>query len=91
MCHLVIVVALLVFTGLDVVFVQVLDTLAAALTFVVLAYLILLILSGEAGSFPEEPGNDHGLPALGDDVGQPVHLFEVGYLGQENHLIGSDV
>ena len=62
MRHLIIAVALLVFVGLDVVFVQFSDTPAAALTFAVLAYLILLILSGAAGGFAEETGNDNGLP-----------------------------
>ncbi len=63
MRHLIIAVALVVFTGLDVVFVHFSDTPEAALTFAVLAYLILLILSGAAGGFAVEPGNDNGLPS----------------------------
>ena len=51
MRHLMIAVALLAFAGLDVIFVEFSDTPSAALTFAVLAYLILLLLSGTAGSF----------------------------------------
>lgn len=51
MRHLMIAVALLAFAGLDVIFVEFSDTPSAALTFAVLAYLILLLLSGAAGSF----------------------------------------
>ena len=54
MSHLMIAVALLVFAGLDVVFVKFSDTPSAALVFAVLAYLILLILSGSAGGFVDE-------------------------------------
>ena len=57
MSHLMIAVALLVFAGLDVVFVKFSDTPSAALVFAVLAYLILLILSGSAGSFVDESEN----------------------------------
>lgn len=51
MGHLLIAVALLVFAGLDVVFVRFSDTPTAALTFAILAYLVLLLLSGTAGGF----------------------------------------
>ena len=54
MRHLMIAVALLAFAGLDVIFVEFSDTPAAALTFAVLAYLILLLLSGTAGSFGDK-------------------------------------
>lgn len=54
MPHLMIAVSLLVFAGLDVVFVTFSDTPAAALTFAVLSFLILLILTGSAGSFVGE-------------------------------------
>ena len=57
MSHLMIAVALLVFAGLDVVFVKFSDTPSAALVFAVLAYLILLILSGSAGGFVDESEN----------------------------------
>ena len=43
---------------------------AAALIFAVLAYLILLILSGAAGGFAEESGNDNGLPSPPGAVAQ---------------------
>ena len=46
--------ALLAFAGLDVVFVEFSDTPAAALTFAVMSYMILLLLSGSAGSFGDE-------------------------------------
>jgi len=52
--HLMIATALLAFAGLDVVFVEFSDTPAAALTFAVLSYMILLLLSGSAGSFGDE-------------------------------------
>ena len=42
--------ALLAFAGLDVVFVEPSDTPAAALTFAVLSYMILLLLSGSTGA-----------------------------------------
>ena len=54
MRHLIIAIALLSFAGLDVIFIEFSDTPDAALTFAVLAYLILLLLSGTAGSFGEE-------------------------------------
>ena len=57
MGHLMIAVALLAFAGLDLVFVRFSDTPAAALTFAVLSFLILLILSGSAGSFLRGPVN----------------------------------
>ena len=57
MRHLIVGVALLAFAGLDVVFVEFSDTPSAALTFAVLSYLILLILSGAAGSIEDEPEN----------------------------------
>ena len=57
MGHLMIAVALLAFAGLDLVFVRFSDTPAAALTFAVLSFLILLILSGAAGSFMDGSGN----------------------------------
>ena len=54
MSHLMIAVSLLVFTGLDVVFVKFSDTPTAALVFAVLSYSILLILSGSAGAFVDQ-------------------------------------
>ena len=54
MRHVMIAVALLTFAGLDVIFVEFSDTPSAALTFAVLAYLILLLLSGTAGSFGDK-------------------------------------
>ncbi len=53
MRHLIVAAALLAFAGLDVVFVEFSETSSAALTFAVLSYLILLILSGAAGSLDE--------------------------------------
>ena len=72
MHHLMIAVALLVFAGLDLVFVRFSDTPAAALTFAVLAFLILLILSGSAGSFVDR---------LGDNTASLSRLSGPGRLG----------
>ena len=47
-------IALLAFAGLDVIFIEFSDTPDAALTFAVLAYLILLLLSSTAGRLREE-------------------------------------
>jgi hypothetical protein len=48
-------IALMAFAALDVIFVEFSDTSAAALTFAVTAFLVLLLLSGSAGSFYREP------------------------------------
>ena len=87
MHHLLIAVALVVFAGLAVVFVQVSDTPTAALTFAVLAYLVLLLLSGAAGGYTFDlrdyaahPGLKSGAPRLGPLVaprwqGLPVRVL----------------
>lgn len=54
MRHLILAVGLLLFAGLDVVFVNFSDAPAAALTFAVMSYMILLILSSTAGSYSTE-------------------------------------
>ena len=56
MRHLIIGSALLLFVALDVVFVEFSETPSAALVFSVLSYLILLLLSGAAGGFPQRSG-----------------------------------
>ena len=61
MRHLIIAVALLVFAGLDVVFVEFSDTPDAALTFAVMSYLVLLLLSGAAGGYGHEPDSSRSL------------------------------
>jgi hypothetical protein len=48
-------IALPSFAALDVIFVEFSDTPAAALTFAVMSFLVLLLLSGSAGSFGPEP------------------------------------
>jgi hypothetical protein len=53
--HLLIAIALLAFAALDVIFVEFSDTPAAALTFAAMSFLVLLLLSGSAGSFGREP------------------------------------
>lgn len=55
MHHLMIAVALLALVVLDVTFVRFSDTASAALTFAVLSYTILLLLSASAGTFVDEP------------------------------------
>ena len=86
MGHLLIAVALLVFAGLDVVFVRFSDTPTAALTFAVLAYLVLLLLSGAAGGYTSDFRNyaaylaPLGAPKLGPlralgRQGLPVRVF----------------
>ena len=55
MRHLIIAAALLAFAGLDVAFVEFSDTPTAALMFAFLAFVILLVLSGAAGGYAEEP------------------------------------
>ena len=70
MSHLIIAVSLLVFAGLGVVFVKFSETPDAALTFAVLSYLILLVLTGSAGSFmdgSENRANPPG-PLLGPNL-----------------------
>ncbi len=59
--------ALLVFAALYVIFVEFSNTSAAALTFAVTAFLVLLLLSGTAGSFVSEPQDYTGFfrPVLG--------------------------
>ena len=56
MRHLIIGSALLLFVALDVIFVEFSETPSAALVFSVLSYLILLLLSGAAGGFPQRSG-----------------------------------
>ena len=51
MHHLLIAVALLATVGLDLIFVSFSDEASAALTFALLSYFILLLLSGSAGSY----------------------------------------
>ena len=56
MHHLLIAVALLAAVGLDLIFVTFSDEPSAALTFALLSYFIMLLLSGSAGSYvPEMP------------------------------------
>ena len=64
MHHLLIAVALLSLVGLDLIFVSFSDTSSAALTFAVLSYVILLLLSVSAGTLvqqPEDSGASLGL------------------------------
>ena len=68
MQHLLIATALFTFAGLDVIFVEFSDTPSAALIFAVLSYLILLLLTGTAGSFGYELEDYTGL--LGPLMGQ---------------------
>ena len=65
MRHLIIAAALLAFAGLDVVFVEFSDTPTAALMFALLSFLILLILSGAAGGYSDQP--DSGNPGSATD------------------------
>ena len=58
MHHLLIAVALLSLVGLDLIFVSFSDTPSAALTFAVLSYVILLLLSVSAGSLVQPPGDN---------------------------------
>ena len=51
MHHLMLAIALLAFAALDVIFVEFSDTPEAALTFAAMSFLVLLLLSGSAGSF----------------------------------------
>ena len=60
MHHMLIALALLTLVGLDLIFVSYSDTSAAALTFAVLSYVILLLLSVSAGGFAQ-PDEDHAL------------------------------
>ncbi len=56
MHHLLIAVALLAAVGLDLIFVTCSDEPSAALTFALLSYFIMLLLSGSAGSYvPDMP------------------------------------
>ena len=55
MHHLMIAVALLATVGLDLIFVSFSDAPAAALTFAVLSYVIMLLLSGSASGYASEP------------------------------------
>ena len=59
MHHLLIAVALLSLVGLDLIFVSFSDTPSAALTFAVLSYVILLLLSVSAGTLIQPP-KDNG-------------------------------
>ena len=64
MHHLLIAVALLSLVGLDLIFVSFSDTSSAALTFAVLSFVILLLLSVSAGTLvqqPEDSGASIGL------------------------------
>ena len=61
MHHLLIAVALLSLVGLDLIFVSFSDTASAALTFAVLSYVILLLLSVSAGTLVQPPA-DNGAP-----------------------------
>jgi len=55
--HLLIAVALLAAVGLDLIFITFSDEPSAALTFALLSYFIMLLLSGSAGSYvPDMPG-----------------------------------
>ena len=62
MRHLIIAAALLAFAGLDLVFVEFSDTPAAALMFALLSFIILLILSGAAGGYGDEPERNAAFP-----------------------------
>ena len=55
MHHLMIAVALLATVGLALIFVSFSDAPAAALTFALLSYVIMLLLSGSAGGYASEP------------------------------------
>lgn len=55
MHHLMIAVALLATVGLDLIFVSFSDAPAAALTFALLSYVIMLLLSGSATGYASEP------------------------------------
>ena len=55
MHHLMIAVALLATVGLALIFVSFSDAPAAALTFAILSYVIMLLLSGSAGGYASEP------------------------------------
>ncbi len=55
MHHVMIAVALLATVGLDLIFVSFSDAPAAALTFALLSYVIMLLLSGSAGGYTSEP------------------------------------
>ncbi len=79
MRHLIIAAALLAFAGLDVVFVEFSDTPTAALMFAVLSYLILLILSGAAGGYGEEPESIAAFPGqLRGPLGGPGSRIVLG-------------
>lgn len=62
MRHLIIAAALLAFAGLDVVFVEFSDTPTAALMFALLSFIILLMLSGAAGVYGDEPESNAAFP-----------------------------
>ena len=55
MHHLMIAIALLATVGLDLMFVSFSDAASAALTFAVLAYVIMLLLTGSPSSYVDEP------------------------------------
>jgi hypothetical protein len=59
--HLIIAAALLIFVALDLVFVSFSNTPDAALTFAVIAFLILALMSASAGSFTAEPDESEHL------------------------------
>ena len=64
MHHLLIAVALLSLVGLDLIFVSFSGTPAAALTFAVLSYVILLLLSVSAGTLVQPPEGNSASPGL---------------------------